>query len=414
MPSSASTRTRPSTGRSFTLDPGGVRAVTRPVLLRARGIAKRFGRTEAVRSLDLEVGTGEYFCILGPSGSGKSTLLRILAGFEAPDTGEMHLGGVRLDGLPPERRDTNTVFQGYALFPHLSVFENVAFGLRMKRTPRESLTDRVVEALTLVGLPDFGHRRPSSLSGGEQQRVALARALVNRPALLLLDEPLAALDRKLRIRMQGELARIQAETGVTFIHVTHDQEEALRLADRLAVMNGGRFLQVGTPDEVYHRPRTAFVASFLGSANVLPARTVQAHPFAISPAEGIVLAVAGTPAEGRQKVGAEGRYAIRPEVLRFEALPPTEGGTVPAGDSGTLPNRVAGEVISRRPLGAIEEFRFRSGPLTLTVHVHSSRGVALPASGERATLILHPQDIVPLEAETTEGRSGADSGRMDR
>jgi len=184
-----------------------------------------------VAGVDLRVQPGEYVCVLGPSGSGKSTLLRLVAGFEHPDAGTIHLGGQRVEHLPPERRPVHTVFQGYALFPHLTVFENVAFGLRMRKVPRSELRSRVEESLERVGLPGFGPRRPGLLSGGEQQRVALARALVNRPPLLLLDEPLAALDRRLRLRLQEELRGIQQEVGVAFLHVTHDQEEALRLGD---------------------------------------------------------------------------------------------------------------------------------------------------------------------------------------
>ncbi len=356
-------------------------------LLRIRGIRKRFGTKEAVRPLDLEVARGEYLCILGPSGSGKSTLLRLVGGFELPDEGEIHLGGARIDTLPPEARDLHTVFQGYALFPHLSVFENVGFGLRTKGVRGGELTDRVEAALALVGLPGYGPRAPSSLSGGEQQRVALARALVSRPPLLLLDEPLAALDRRLRLRMQLELGRIQSETGIAFLHVTHDQEEALRLADRIAVMHEGRFLQLGPPGEVYRRPRTPFIAEFLGAANVLEGVAIGSSPPEIE-----------VPGAGRLRVESfpdtlvEGRratWAIRPEALRLH----------PAGAPDDPPVGLRARVEERHSLGGIEEFRVRAGELRLRVHVVASVTAPLPGPGDEVRVSVHPADVVPLEPD---------------
>jgi spermidine/putrescine transport system ATP-binding protein len=239
------------------------------VVLELAGVTKQFGSVTAVDRLSERFAGGEYFCILGPSGCGKTTLLRLVAGFETPDTGTIRLHGVELTAVPPERRDVNVVFQQYALFPHLSVSDNIAFGLRMKKLPRAEVVGRVREALLLVHLDQEKDRLPAQLSGGQQQRVALARALVNRPAVLLLDEPLSALDFAMRSRMQEELRRIQRETGVTFLHITHDQSEALSLADRVAVMREGRFLQVGSPRDVYLRPASRFVASFVGAANLL-------------------------------------------------------------------------------------------------------------------------------------------------
>jgi spermidine/putrescine transport system ATP-binding protein len=240
------------------------------------GVSKRFGDVEAVRSLDLDIARGEFFTLLGPSGCGKTTTLRVIAGFEEPDTGRVVIDGADVEGLPPFRRPTNTVFQSYALFPHLSVEENVAFGLKRKRVPREEIQSRVGEELERVGLPAEAKRRPNQLSGGQQQRVALARALVNRPSVLLLDEPLGALDLKLRKRLQIELKDIQRDVGITFIYVTHDQEEALTMSDRIAVMNYGRVEQMAEPEQVYDRPATTFVAGFIGVSNLMPGRVTKA------------------------------------------------------------------------------------------------------------------------------------------
>ena len=234
-----------------------------------RGLRKHFGSVVAVDGIDLDIADGEFFAMLGPSGSGKTTVLRMIAGFEVPTAGTVELGGVDATRLPPFRRDVNTVFQDYALFPHMSVAENVAYGLRVRRVPRPERARRVAEALEMVRLGDFGTRKPAQLSGGQRQRVALARALVNRPRVLLLDEPLGALDLKLREQMQLELKAIQREVGITFVFVTHDQDEALTLCDRLAVFRDGRIEQIGTGTEVYELPATRFVAEFVGTSNVL-------------------------------------------------------------------------------------------------------------------------------------------------
>jgi putative spermidine/putrescine transport system ATP-binding protein len=244
---------------------------TRPAAIRFAGVRKRFGDTLAVDGVSFDVAPGEFFSILGPSGCGKSTTLRLLAGFERPDEGEILVGGERIDDRPPWERPLAMVFQSYALFPHLSVARNVAFGLERRKLPREEIESRVRAALALVRLePEtFARRSPRQLSGGQRQRVALARALVLEPPVLLLDEPLGALDRKLRKQMQVELRALNRDLGTTFLYVTHDQEEALTMSDRLAVMAEGRIAQIGAPAEVYERPRNAFVAGFLGEANVL-------------------------------------------------------------------------------------------------------------------------------------------------
>jgi putative spermidine/putrescine transport system ATP-binding protein len=232
-------------------------------------LTRRFGDVAAVDSVTVDVTRGEFFTLLGPSGSGKTTTLRLIAGFELPDAGRIELAGTDVTGRPPYSRDVNTVFQDYALFPHMTVRENVEYGLRIKKVAREQRRTRAEEALAMVRLEDFGARKPAQLSGGQRQRVALARAIVNRPQVLLLDEPLGALDLKLRQEMQVELKRIQGEVGITFVYVTHDQEEALTMSDRLAVFRAGRIEQVGTPAEVYEHPANEFVAGFVGISNVV-------------------------------------------------------------------------------------------------------------------------------------------------
>src|SRR5437588_5415804 len=236
------------------------------------GVSKRFGAHAAVDDVSLAIAEGEFFSLLGPSGCGKTTTLRMIAGFELPDEGRILLQGRDVTSVAANRRPVNMVFQHYALFPHMSIYDNVAFGLRVKRVPRQHHCERIREMLRVVSLEGMERRRTRQLSGGQQQRVALARALVNQPAALLLDEPLGALDVKLRKQMQLELKRIQSELGTTFVYVTHDQEEALAMSDRIAVMNGGRVEQIGTPREIYERPQTAFVADFIGSLNAIDIR----------------------------------------------------------------------------------------------------------------------------------------------
>jgi putative spermidine/putrescine transport system ATP-binding protein len=259
------------------------------------GVRKMFGAVMAVAGVDLEVYDGEFFAMLGPSGSGKTTVLRLIAGFDRPTEGTVHLGGRDVTGLAPFERDANTVFQDYALFPHMNVLANVEYGLKVKKVPKAERRRRAREALATVRLDGYERRRPGQLSGGQRQRVALARALVNRPKVLLLDEPLGALDLKLREEMQVELKSIQRQVGITFLFVTHDQQEALTMSDRIAVFNAGRIEQVGTPAEVYERPATAFVAGFVGTSNL----------------------IAGAVAE--KLLGRDGVYSVRPEKIRVLA-----------------------------------------------------------------------------------------------
>ena len=238
-------------------------------LIELRSISKSFDGEQVLRSIDLDIHRKEFITLLGPSGCGKTTTLRIIAGFVTPDEGDVIFDGKRINDLPPHRRNVNTVFQRYALFPHLNVYENIAFGLRLSKTPDEEIKTRVTEMLTLVNLRGFEKRDVSSLSGGQQQRVAIARALINRPEVLLLDEPLGALDLKLRKDMQVELRRMQQQTGITFIYVTHDQEEALSMSDTVVVMANGEIQQIGTPEKIYNEPENAFVADFIGESNIL-------------------------------------------------------------------------------------------------------------------------------------------------
>ncbi|HVU77544.1 MAG TPA: ABC transporter ATP-binding protein [Gaiellaceae bacterium] len=276
--------------------------------VRLDGVRKAYGDVAAVDGVDLDVAGGEFFTLLGPSGSGKTTTLRIIAGFEQPDAGSVRLGGVDITRQPPYARDVNTVFQDYALFPHMTVAENVAYGLRVKGVPRGERTRRVDEVLERVRLAGYGKRKPIQLSGGQRQRVALARSIVNRPQVLLLDEPLGALDLKLRQEMQLFLKTLQRELRMTFLYVTHDQEEALAMSDHVAVFNEGRIEQVGTPDEVYERPATEFVAGFVGTSNILErgGRRIGVRP------ERIALDGAGEPATVADAVfvGSFVRYLV--------------------------------------------------------------------------------------------------------
>ncbi len=266
------------------------------IAIRFTGVTKQFGTVKAVDNLSLEIFDGEFFSLLGPSGSGKTTCLRMIAGFEQPTSGSITLHGKEMAGVPPYERDVNTVFQDYALFPHMSVEDNIAYGLMIRKVPKPERHKRVMEMLELVRLPDVGKRKPNQLSGGQRQRIALARALINHPAVLLLDEPLGALDLKLRQQMQVELKTIQQEVGITFIFVTHDQEEALTMSDRIAVFSHGTIEQVGTPDNIYERPATPFVATFVGTSNVYEGEVAQ------------------------RLTGSPQQFAIRPEKIRL-ALP---------------------------------------------------------------------------------------------
>src|SRR5919198_892631 len=320
-------------------------------------VSKRFGGVSAVDDVSLEIGDGEFFSLLGPSGCGKTTTLRMIAGFERPDTGHIVLQGDDVTDVPANRRAVNMVFQQYALFPHMSVYDNVAFGLKVKRVPRSEHRERVQGMLRVVSLEGLDRRRARQLSGGQQQRVALARALVNRPAALLLDEPLGALDVKLRKQMQLELKRIQSELGTTFVYVTHDQEEALTMSDRIGVMNGGVVEQIADPKEIYQHPKTPFVADFIGSLNALDFRVDEvAEGLAVMKlADGERLVV---PVGAGIQPGNNLRVAVRPERVRIE---PADG-RAPEGGS-----RVEGTIAQLVYLGGLTHFHVDTGSAGLVV-----------------------------------------------
>jgi spermidine/putrescine transport system ATP-binding protein len=340
-----------------------------PADVRLEKVVKEFGETRAVDGISLEIPRGSFFALLGPSGCGKTTTLRMIGGFEDATSGRIFLGDRDVVGLPPYRRDVNTVFQSYALFPHMTIADNVAFGLERKKLPKAEVRTRVAEILELVGLAGRETSKPRQLSGGQQQRVALARAIVCNPRVLLLDEPLGALDLKLRKQMQLELKRIQNEVGITFVHVTHDQEEAMTMADTIAVMNGGRIEQLGTPAELYERPRTAFVAGFLGKSNLL-AGTVAGDGL-IRLADGSELRASTNGARGAVSVG------VRPEKISL-----ADGGA----------NRLSGKVKESAYIGVATEVVVATAVGELTVfHQNVEAGGVAPAAGSAVTLSWSPE-----------------------
>lgn len=317
------------------------------------GVTKYYGDQIAVDDLSLTVQPGEFISLLGPSGCGKTTTLRMIAGFEQPDAGDIRISGRPVRGVPPYRRDVNTVFQAYALFPHLSVAENVAYGLQQRRTPKSEVRERVTQALDLVQMRRFGDRKPAQLSGGQQQRIALARALVNRPAVLLLDEPLGALDRQLREEMQLELKLLQSRLGITFIFVTHDQGEALSMSDRIAIMRSGRIEQLADADTVYARPASAYVAAFVGQQNFFRGPTAEAGAAISSPH---ALVRAASPVLTTTNLG---EAAVRPEYIRIERDAPAGAGEGAAGV--TEANTARGELIGVSHLGDTMQYLVQLG-----------------------------------------------------
>ena len=328
-------------------------------------VSRHFGAVRAVDAVDLDIAPGEFFAMLGPSGSGKTTCLRLIAGFEQPTSGSISIFGERAEGVPPYRRNVNTVFQDYALFPHLNVLDNVAYGLMVKGMAKAERHKAAEEALALVRLPDYGARRPGQLSGGQRQRVALARALVNRPKVLLLDEPLGALDLKLREDMQEELKALQKTLGITFVFVTHDQGEALSMADRVAVFNAGRIMQVGPPEDIYQRPATHFVADFVGSSNVLPPDFVQRW-------------------SGQKRWGS-----LRPEAIRVNRS--GHGAKVNAGAGEGVPARLVGTNY----LGATTRLALDADGLRL--HATMPAGSDIPQEGEQVMLSFNRESLHLME-----------------
>ena len=363
--------------------------------VRLERVTKQFGDVVAVDDLSLDIARGEFFSLLGPSGCGKTTTLRMIGGFEDPSRGAIYLAGRDVTGLPPYRRDVNTVFQSYALFPHLDVFENVAFGLKRRRVPKADIVVQVRDVLRLVDLPGFEHRKPGQLSGGQRQRIALARALVNQPKLLLLDEPLGALDLKLRKQMQLELKRIQTEVQITFLYVTHDQEEAMTMSDRLAVMRSGKIEQIGAPEDVYDGPATEFVAGFLGASNLLSGEVKEREGdrTVISLEDGTAVAVPTARLDG---AGPTVRVGVRPEKIRLER----DQGEVPAGW-----NCVAGTLKIAAYIGVSYQYTVEGpGGTTLTVYEQNIGTDDAPRPGERARLVWRPEHtfVVRPSSEPTD------------
>jgi putative spermidine/putrescine transport system ATP-binding protein len=362
-----------------------VPAATTPVAVRLDRVSKRFGAVTAVDELSLEIHDGEFFSMLGPSGSGKTTVLRMIAGFEEPTSGRVHLAGDDVTRTPPFARDVNTVFQDYALFPHMDVLTNVEYGLRVKKVPRAERRRRALAALDTVRLGGYADRRPTQLSGGQRQRVALARALVNEPKVLLLDEPLGALDLKLRREMQLELKQIQRDVGITFCFVTHDQEEALTMSDRIAVFSDGRIEQVATPTELYESPSTSFVAGFVGTSNLL------------------------TGDDARAVLGRVGTFSIRPEKLSLAAVGEDRAHGV--GLDGAAPGvaRVMGTVTGIVYLGSVNHYLVElDGGGTLTVlrqNLHGTSDQTIDR-GDRVGLSWADEHVIELGGARTPAHQG--------
>jgi spermidine/putrescine transport system ATP-binding protein len=367
--------------------------------VRLERVTKRFGDVAAVDELSLDIEEGEFFSMLGPSGCGKTTTLRMIGGFEDPTYGTVFLGGRDVTDLPPYKRDVNTVFQSYALFPHLNVRENVAFGLRRKKVPKSEIGTRVSDVMKLVDLVGFEDRKPPQMSGGQQQRVALARALVNHPKVLLLDEPLGALDLKLRKQMQLELKRIQQEVGITFIYVTHDQEEAMTMSNRLAVMRQGRIEQLGEPEDVYENPSTEFVAAFLGASNLLEGEvkdeTNGDATVLLSAGTSVIVPVDRIP----QDAGTRVKVGVRPEKITIGE----EGTPVPADL-----NSITGVLRMSTYIGVSHQYKVEGpGGTMLTVYMQNLGAEEAPRPGERVvlswkpdhTFAVVPQDDLSMEEE---------------
>ncbi|MET9959753.1 ABC transporter ATP-binding protein [Streptomyces sp. NPDC006326] len=359
--------------------------------VRLAGISKHYGTFTAVHPLDLTIPQGSFFALLGASGCGKTTTLRMIAGLEEPSTGTVHLGEREVTHLPPYKRPVNTVFQSYALFPHLNIYENVAFGLR--RRGIKSVKKQVEDMLELVELGQFAQRKPHQLSGGQQQRVAVARALINHPQVLLLDEPLGALDLKLRRQMQLELKRIQTEVGITFVHVTHDQEEAMTMADTVAVMNAGRVEQLGAPAELYENPRTTFVANFLGTSNLIEAEVLEAGSadVAVSSA-GTKLRLPAARCSTTPKAGGKLLVGVRPEKISL--VPAAEEGTIAAGR-----NKVHGRIADSSFIGVSTQYVIDSPVCPeLEVYVQNIERDSRLTPGAQVVLHWNPEHTFGLDA----------------
>jgi spermidine/putrescine transport system ATP-binding protein len=367
--------------------------------IRLDRVSKHFHDVVAVDDLSLDIVRGEFFSMLGPSGCGKTTTLRMIAGFEDATAGAIYLGGTDVTNLPPFRRDVNTVFQNYALFPHLTVYDNVAFGPRRRKLPDAQVRSKVAEMLELVELRGYDRRKPSQMSGGQQQRVALARALINHPRVLLLDEPLGALDLKLRKQMQIELKRIQTEVGITFVYVTHDQEEAMTMSDRIAVMRAGKVEQLGTPEDLYERPATEFVAGFLGVSNLLDGKVEGGHNGLATVAldSGATVRV---PAGATTTAGAAVRVGVRPEKLRLLV------GEAGAASADAKLNCLAGSVLDASYVGVSTQYVVDIGGghevVVYSQNVETSGLGEQLSSGQSVQLTWKPQHtfVIPSRGES--------------
>lgn len=348
-------------------------------------VGKRFGALWAVRRINLDIQRGEFYTLLGPSGCGKSTLLRTIAGFVSPDEGTVYLEGAPVNHIPPWGRNVGMVFQNYALWPHMTVFENVAFGLRERKIGRDEIERKVRQTLEQVGLKGTEERRPSQLSGGQQQRVALARTLVVQPQLLLLDEPLSNLDAKLRAEMRLELLKLQRDLGITTLYVTHDQEEALALSTRIAVMESGRVVQEGEPREIYEQPREKFVADFVGKSNLFSGTVVRAGDgmIEIETEEGLRIRAAAPAPTSAGGAGKEILLNIRPEAIELIA----------AGETSTRTNRISGKVAASAYQGSFVEYEIEAQGRPIKANVINPKEKRLFRRGEEVSLIFDPEDV---------------------
>lgn len=373
-------------------------------ILSIQGINKHFGTNHVLKGIDLNLKRGEFFTLLGSSGCGKTTLLRIIAGLEQPDTGHLLLNGVDITEVPPDKRNINTVFQNYALFPYMNVFNNIAYGLKIRKVKKQEIKERVTEMLEVIQLPGFEQRMPNQLSGGQKQRIATARALINKPDILLLDEPLGALDLKLRKQMQSSLKELQQKLGITFVYVTHDQEEALNMSDRIGVMNHGVFEQIGTPEEIYNNPRTRFVADFIGDTNLLDAQVLEARH------QGLYhLNLNDTKVSARSdltlQAGETVSISIRPEKIHLHDV---------------LPENTAEKAFYLK--GTVEQNYFVGAMIRTSIRLSDGRKLVvsngqnteqLPSPGSTVWLTWRPQDAIAVIANQTTEETAASQETTD-
>ena len=373
-------------------------------ILSIHEISKRFGNNDVLKGIDLDLKRGEFFTLLGSSGCGKTTLLRILAGLEQPDTGHLLLNGVDITDVPPDKRNINTVFQNYALFPYMNVFNNIAYGLKIRKVNKQEIKERVTEMLEVIQLPGFEQRMPNQLSGGQKQRIATARALINKPDILLLDEPLGALDLKLRKQMQSSLKELQQKLGITFVYVTHDQEEALNMSDRIGVMNHGVFEQIGTPEEIYNNPRTRFVADFIGDTNLLDAQVVEARH------QGLYhLHLNGAKVAARSdltlQAGETVSISIRPEKIHLHDVLPEEVSEKAFYLKGTVENNYF--------VGAMIRTSIQLSDGRKLVVSNGQNTEQLPRPESTVWLTWRPQDAIAVIANQTTEETAASQETTD-